>query len=220
MNPSVKRSKSRNGCRGAWKCTPVPLLLSPRGPSLDPWHPFFPSPWQAQGRAENLEFKLSLERRIGFCFSKERAKRNWGFPEPFSRAVMPSQHSPFGLWMLVYWLVEGQSHPHFPTVPYEADMRPLTLPSPSSLGRQKSWADVLKPSFAAFMQPLACPGRSHSDTRGCCGTSSFPKVSFRQRFQAPGQPSFECQTTTSNRHKVGSDPGNGNVVFLLTSSCH
>ena len=175
MNPSVKRSKSRNGCRGAWKCTPVPLLLSQRGPSLGPWHPFFPSPRQAQGRAETPEFKPSLESRVGFCFSKERGRRNWGFPGPFSRAVTPSQDSPFGLWMLNL-LAHGRSiRSPLPHCSYEADMRPLTLPSPPPWGGRKAGQMFSNPPLLPSCSPLHVPAEATWTPEGAAALAHSPK---------------------------------------------
>lgn len=97
-----------------------------------------------------LGIKSSLKTKVRFSFSKEAAKSNWRSPRPHWRAGTPGQDSSFGLWLLIYWLMEGQSDPHFLTVPYEAGMNPLTLPS---FGRKKSWADVLKPSC---LQAVPC----------------------------------------------------------------
>ena len=117
--PWYQESISGNGQRVAWKCTLIPLLLFQRVPSLTQ-HPFFPSPWQSQARAEILGIKSSLKTKVRFSFSKEAAKRNWRSPRPCWRAGTPGQDSSFGLWLLIYWLMEGQSDPHFLTVSYAA----------------------------------------------------------------------------------------------------
>lgn len=185
-----------------------PSLVS-KGPFQ---HPFFPSPWQAQARAEILGIKSSLKTKVRFSFSKEAAKSNWRSPRPGWRAGTPGQDSSFGLRLLIYWFMEGQSDPHFLTVPYEAGMNPLTLPS---FGRKKSWADVLKPSCLRAV-PCTCWQKPLGHQRALWH-QLIPQRPLSPKI--PGN-SSEGPATTANRHKDGNDPENGNYVFLLTPSCH
>lgn len=130
-------------------------------------------------------FSSCLKGHFSGPFREERAKRNQGVgsPGPLRRAVAPGQDSPFGLWLLSYQLLEGQFDA--PTVTDEAGTRQSTPPAASSLmGEEKLGRCSGTPPRCLHAAP-ARPGRSPSDTRGRCGSSSFPEGSFHPGFWSP-----------------------------------